>query len=229
MRLILTIMLLIPLQMFAGDLVLHLKFEEASGTLVDQSGYGNNGTVYGATYHASGAPNRGYGMSFDGTNDYVDCGTNASLNITNAITIEVWVNPVDYGGGGYGRIVDKMFDQAPTLWLDSSKPAIGFQCNNVKSEYSNYNILSFNVWQHIVVVYTSNTSGAFYFNGINAGNIDNIGAIGTNAENLRIGNSVGENRCFNGTIDEVKIYNYALSPAQILHSYNQSGYRRNQQ
>ena len=60
--------------------------------LADKTPYENDGTIYGATFTTDrkGQPNSA--MSFDGVNDYVDCGSDESLDITNAITISAWIN-----------------------------------------------------------------------------------------------------------------------------------------
>ncbi|RKY96077.1 MAG: hypothetical protein DRQ03_07885, partial [Candidatus Hydrothermota bacterium] len=57
---------------------------------VDISKYGNNGTIHGATWTTGKFDSA---LKFDGTDDYVNCGNDSSLNITDAITIEVWVKP----------------------------------------------------------------------------------------------------------------------------------------
>lgn len=75
------------------------------GDALDSSGNDNDGDVYGAT---AGVPGKfGNALSFDGVNDYVDCGNDASLDITTAITIEAWVYPKSAGLNNYGRITDK--------------------------------------------------------------------------------------------------------------------------
>lgn len=237
MRLILIIMLLIPLQMFASDLVLHLKFEEASGTLVDQSGYGNNGTVSGATYHASGAPNRGYGMSFDGTNDYAAVSDDASIRLLGARTFEAWVKGI-YGVATMHIIVGKYGssgeDRNYYFGVHQQK-ARCFIANDIEltdDKISNsVQTFSDNQGYHIAATWDGSAGNGIiiYVNGIADTciwkNASFTVARGS-TEDLNIGaRTEGINSFFNGTIDEVKIYNYARTPAQILHSYNQSGYR----
>lgn len=74
----------------ASDLILYWKFDEGSGSIVqDYSGSNNNGTIYGATY-AEGK--FGKALNFDGTDDLVDGGDNASLNLPGDFTIEFWAN-----------------------------------------------------------------------------------------------------------------------------------------
>lgn len=75
-----------------GDsiMVLNLPFETNSPTIAkDYSGYGNNGTVNGATWTSSGKVGGAY--QFDGANDYINAGNNPSLNISREITLMAWV------------------------------------------------------------------------------------------------------------------------------------------
>ena len=63
--------------------------DEGSGpTTSDESIYGNDGTIYGATW-VDGI--KGYALSFDGTDDYIDCGNDTSLQITGNLTVEAMV------------------------------------------------------------------------------------------------------------------------------------------
>jgi len=86
---------------YDSSLVLALNFNnnseigETSSKAVDISRYGNNGTINGAVWTSSGR--FGSALQFDGVDDYVDCGNGASLNITTAVTVEAWVNPL-YSG-----------------------------------------------------------------------------------------------------------------------------------
>ena len=66
------------------------SFDEGTGTIAnDSSGNNNNGTLYNGPIWEEGQVNKA--LSFDGSNDYVDCGNDESLNITDKITIEAWV------------------------------------------------------------------------------------------------------------------------------------------
>ena len=76
--------------------VLLLHMDESSGTIVDYSREGNNGTKSGGvTYSASGK--FGTGLSFGGSDGYVDCGNDVSLQITDAITAEAWIKSTATG------------------------------------------------------------------------------------------------------------------------------------
>ena len=72
-------------------LIAYWDFDEGSGNVAkDKSGNGNDGKIFGAKWVKL---QKGYALKFDGIDDYVDCGNDKSLDIRNAITLEVWVRP----------------------------------------------------------------------------------------------------------------------------------------
>lgn len=68
--------------------VANYAFTEGSGNVLKDSAGGNDGRIYGAQWVKLGS---GYGLKFDGTDDYVDCGSSPSLDITGPVSIEAWV------------------------------------------------------------------------------------------------------------------------------------------
>jgi len=78
-------------------LVAEWHFDEGSGSVLeDSSGNGNDGVIYGATWVEG---KYGKALSFDGVDDYVDFGNDASLNVE-CITLEAWVNLQTWDEGG---------------------------------------------------------------------------------------------------------------------------------
>jgi len=88
---------LFPLSIFSGvvdsqpqGLVGYWNFDQGSGTTAsDSSGYNNHGTIYGASWTSGKV---GGALSFDGLDDYVDCGNSETLDPTQEATVEAWVN-----------------------------------------------------------------------------------------------------------------------------------------
>jgi hypothetical protein len=70
------------------DFVAYWKFDEGSGAIANDLINGNHGTVYGASWTAGQVDDA---LGFNGVDDYVLCGSDSSLDITDAITIEAWV------------------------------------------------------------------------------------------------------------------------------------------
>jgi hypothetical protein len=59
--------------------------------LADKTPYENDGTIYGATFTTDRKGQANKAMSFNGVDDYIDCGNNESLDITGAITMSAWI------------------------------------------------------------------------------------------------------------------------------------------
>ncbi len=94
---------------YDDSLVLGMNFENRSSLgendthTYDFSKYKNNGTVYGgAFWNATGGKYNG-AFEFDGVDDYIDCGNDSSLDITNAITIEAWAKDPPNWLSGWGK------------------------------------------------------------------------------------------------------------------------------
>jgi len=187
----------------------------ATGEVRDETGV-NHGTAYGGATTTSDAK---YGRAgyFDGEDDYVEVPDNDSLNITDELTIEAWVKPNGANEDGY--IVSKCLGSKNTgyslYWKGSSDviQLIG-SVNSVQS--SDAVFTENNVWTHAVIT-VSGDSIKFYHNGVLAGTATDT--IPSNSNNVRIGDrdgtSQGSLTRFNGIIDEVRIYNRAISPTEV--------------
>jgi len=212
---------------FTGGLVCYWSFDEASGTTVyDYSGYSNNGTMYSSTtpydFHTSANCKLGSCASFDGVDDYVDMGNGASLNINNEITVSLWVEP-NLINGQQGVLSDS------GLW---SNHYYIYLRNEVNAQYAwgvsytNWfrtgNMLV-GQWQHIVGVYSKTTGVAnLYINGVLIASGSWTSPIVTSFNKLYIGQAPGIAApvFLNGLIDDVRIYNRALSAAEIKALYD---------
>jgi parallel beta-helix repeat protein len=231
-----------PFSLTTSDSVLNLNFNEATGTIAhDSSVYGNDGTYYGETFNdgtsysgstptdihnASGV--YGKALSFDGSNDYVNVSDSSSLSVSN-ITITAWIYPLSFGGANLGRIVDKYQSYEFYVANDTGGPealrlAI-FNSTGWGSCDSNSHSISLNARQHVTVTYDGKTI-RFYVNGTLQGSCSApvLGPLRVSSSNLYIGyNSTkydANTRAFNGTIDEVRIWNRTLSQAEIQAEMN---------
>jgi len=159
-----------------------------------------------------------YALGFNGSTNYVDCGNDESLNITDAITIEAWVKPFDWGENDYGRIVDK-----GKFAFALNNPNLRFY--GIFSSHNGVWVTPFselNKWSHVVVVYDFNpvNDPVFYINGEEKSVSEIETPSGTledhSSDNLLIGNRQELDRTFNGLTALVRIYgDYALTPEEV--------------
>lgn len=169
----------------------------------------------------------GGAMTYDGVNDYINCGNDASLDITEAITIEAWVKRLPGGGDNYQRIVDKDSTNTYGFYVNTAGHlgagivTTGVGGNSYDWYENDFNqVITENVWQHVVFTWDSATAKSNVFlNGVVGTELDADGdAIAVTSSNLLIGNRADFARAFYGTIDEVRIYNRALTNDEINES-----------
>ncbi|MCK4306519.1 MAG: LamG domain-containing protein, partial [Candidatus Eisenbacteria sp.] len=201
--------------------VLNMPFETNSSTTAkDYSGYGNNGTVSGASWTSSGKV--GGALSFSGSH-YVEVPDDPSLRPSH-ITLEAWVYPTSYGY--YRNIVEKSYHSGFTspwtnyqLWLqdDTAQPALTVTIGGARYFVISDDAIPMNEWTHLVGTYDGETM-MIYINGIlKKSNTAPSGPIDERPYNLYIGHR--GNHYWYGKIDEVRIYNYSLSAEQIYQHF----------
>ena len=203
------------------------------GNADDSSGNGNDGTVSGATYVDSPMP-MGQALSFDGVDDYVDCGNDASLDITTAITIETWVFPRSAGLNNYGRIMDMHLAPCLLVGPNGQLRWFGDIGGTSVDKAVCTGCVSWNSWHHLALTYDMNEAIPTirgYVDGELKGTITGYsGPLSTTSVRLAIGNSLEEgtayylSRAFDGLIDEVRIWNVALLPDQLGIIYDFGGF-----
>jgi len=210
-----------------SGLVAAYNFNEGSGsTVTDLSGNNLTGTIVGATWTTGGK--YGNALSFNGTSSYVDLGNPAVLQMTGNMTIEAWVKaaatPADDG-----QIVAK--SDSTSGWQlktshDSGPQTFAMAVTSssaTRGQRYSTTTCSLNTWYHIAGVY--NTAAGtldIYVNGVlNSGTLR--GSIPTSNRNAAVNVNIGRRAggyYFNGVIDEVRIYNRALSPTEIQSDMN---------
>ncbi len=175
----------------------------------------NQGTWNGNTTLNYTTGRIGNAGSFDGVDDYVDAGNDASLNITSAITFEAWVKPINLSVTFQGIIAKGAGGLNGYRFAigTSQKPYIEINDNGIYSDV----VLSNNKWYHIVST-ADGTNLIIYVNGVGTSTASTALPAST-ASTIMIG-KLG--KYFNGSIDEVRIYNRALSASEIAVMYNTS-------
>jgi hypothetical protein len=183
-----------------------------SGTAWNDLAGSNNGTLTNGPTFNSG---NGGSIVFDGTNDYVDCGNNSSLNAPDEITLSAWINGT-YNAPGEYAVIDKGGITGYHFGIYQQR--IIFQ---PQSSYKQSNtLLSNNVWYNIVAVYNK-INVYFYLNGIPDGVQALTGGLNAPTEPVWISRYTNINPLpFNGKIAIAQIYNKALTASEVLQNYN---------
>ena len=185
----------------------------------DQSGNGLNGTLMGNPTFVAGKA--GLALSLDGQNDYVDCNNAAGFDITDEITLSAWVNTNDAGNDEHNPFVGKG-DQSYAIKHATSNAIEFFIYDNASWQTIQSPITSsFNgVWHHVAGTYDG-TQLKLYIDGGLAAMMNYEGSIASSTYPVNIGrNSQETDRLYEGSIDEVRIYNRALSEGEILYLAN---------
>lgn len=198
------------------------NFEEGQNSSTgDTSGNSNNGALNGGTTWVPGKI--GKALSFNGANGYVDMGNGSSLNTPNSLTLSAWIKPKS-NDGNWSSIISKSAKQAYFLMQRDTNKSITFGAylsNGYKEVTINTADIALNEWQHITATYDG-VNEKIYLNGILKATTLATGTINNISTNtLLIGSSTVASERFNGAIDQVRIYNYARTPAQISWDYNQ--------
>jgi len=231
-RVVITGLILIYTSTGWAALVGYWSFDDSGNPGQDNSGNGNDGTVYGATWITPGKINGA--LSLDGTNDYVEVQNSPSLNPSIEITVEAWYKTVSFSGNGNNAIVDKGYSS-------HSPPYYQYHLGVTGDQYPNHTAgFCFNVAVG-GVIYTALTGANFWTPGnwyriigtydgssvnlyVNDVLVDSKPASGTMADynkNVRFGGFGNLGRIgidyLPGIIDEIRIYDHAIpEPATLL-------------
>lgn len=183
----------------------------------DSSGNSNHGTATGTSIETS-TPKLGDGArSFNGSSDFINCGNNATLEFTNAITIEAWIK-TSTTTAVETAVVQKMQYSSPYAGkeLGIKGDDVYFNAGGLYSSNALYGTtdVTDGQWHYIAGVYDGTTSFV-YVDGVLDTSAAKTNSLGAPAENLEIGRSYNETRWFNGLIDEVRLSNTARTPEEI--------------
>jgi hypothetical protein len=132
--------------------------DEGEGTVIyDETSNYNDGTIYGATWTANGKINSA--LVFDGTDDYVDCGNDASLNPSDEITIEAWVKVSSFNQ--YTSLIAKKTDINMAVYSSDRKVRLWLHTEGGYDYHTANTALSADTWYHIVGTYDGATMNIF--------------------------------------------------------------------
>jgi hypothetical protein len=209
-----------PVSMYDSWLLVMMNFDnkvalwETTGEIIkDRSLYTNHGTgANSPTWTSNGKWWGAY--SFDGNDDFVSIDNNTNLNWMSGLTLSAWINPTD--SSHYSHIIRK--DPLYTLSLAADghlQWGISTDWAWIETAFT----VPENEWTHVVLTRDGDIL-KMYANGwiIKVDDITN-GNIGSSSNNLYIWNALQNPAYFSWKIDEVRIYNRALSAQDIQHLY----------
>ena len=180
------------------------KLNEGSGTSTSDSAGSANGTLTNGPTWTAGQ--NGQALDFDGSNDSVDI---SGMTSTSSITISAWINPDTISGKR------AIAGQQDSFSFRTTGNKLTFTTpGKVNHTASIANIVA-NQWQHVAVTFTANGSVKFYLNGVLFSTRQDSTGFSATSNTAWIGrNQWGER--FDGGIDDVRIFDSALSDADIL-------------
>ena len=209
-----------------SGLLVHLALDEGTGTnATDSSGNGSNGALQNGPTWTTGVS--GSALNFDGVNDTLYVGNWGGLtSITNAVTVAAWV----YRNANQSGFVTVASRQVGTSYYEHFY--LGFENGNYRwlvntsSGYSNVALggaAPLGQWVHLVGTYDGSTV-KLYANGVQQFSTPHSGTFASDTTGITFGvnhndASRAPNEAFNGKLDEVNVYSYALTAQQVQQLY----------
>jgi hypothetical protein len=222
-----TVLIKVYAQSYTG-LVGYWKLDETSGTTAfDSSGNGHDGAVYGNPVWTTGQKNGA--LDFDGTGDFVNCGTGAWADLTAEITISAWVKCT------FNKSWQAIVTKGDSSWrlFRNSDPVdsenASFTLNGIgftPAISGSTGPVGDDKWHQVVATYDGSSQN-IYVDGILAASnaVPEGSVIDLNYWNVCIGadDEHEGQREFKGLIDEVRIYEIGLSASQVLGQFIADG------
>lgn len=213
-----------PQQLGNDGLVLQYLMDEGTGRKVcDTSGKGNTGTLINGPTWGVGAKGKGFGLKFDGVDDYVDCGNDSSLDVLKTIYVGCWFQIFSVISN-YPFIIEK--EASNTAWQIQVQQTAGAYLGNLflrfydgsATQTINASGLLPSKWYYAEFIHDGVT-GSFCIDGVLIGSViaPFNPAVGGK---LKIGGE-GSAWMLNGQVGEVRIYNRALPTQERQRLYEQ--------
>jgi len=190
------------------------KLDEGTGsTVIDWSGHGNLGTINGDPQGVAGYD--GDALEFDGRGDYVNCGNSPSLTITGDITFMCWIKVAAFSKT-WETILAKGDDSYRMSRGPGTGDSIHFGCNGPSGGNLNATtIVTDDTWHHVALMYNGSTQ-IIYIDGAEDARQASTGSINVSSYDFCIGENLdATGRHLTGLVDDVRIYNRALSLEEI--------------
>ena len=206
-----------------AGLRLWMLLDESAGAtaFTDISGNGNDGACLGNTCPTAGVGGHiGTALQFDGVDDYITIPDDPTLDLT-LFTVGAWVMPTE-AKDNWQPIIIKETNEVEGrnygLYIHpvGMRAHFSFQANDCVSyqSYDSVGALILNQWNHVLMTYDG-AHFKLYLNGLLDSNIDIVSSVCQNNASVKIGGVPGAYTRFVGRIDDVVVYNHALSGDQV--------------
>jgi hypothetical protein len=199
-----------------SDLIAYYPF---NGNANDESGNGRNATVYGVTLTTDrfGNPNGAY--SFDGVDNYIE--TSNNLNNYQTVSVSFWLYMRTYPEGDrYQLVSNDAGSWGRVININNNKVIALF---NSSTAYDSTIVLPLNQWHLLTAIWTKDYSRLYVDQELKidfAGSIDSLNDLSSYYIGRDTWSGTSIRDYFDGIIDELRIYNRALSEAEIQELYN---------
>ena len=182
----------------------------------------NHGTLVNGTSFDGGQV--GQAFQFDGSDDFVEMGAPVNLRMTTAFTLDAWIHPTGTGSGGSegGIILNKEGEYEIARFSDGT---IRWAIANTSPGWDWINtgyLALLNQWTHIALTYDNGIIRS-YVNGDLVHTFNGSGVIGDahpGLDNFRIGGRQVASQFFAGLIDEVDVFDRALTDSEVQAIFN---------
>ncbi len=207
-----------------NGLVAYYPFD---GNANDKSGNGNHGVEHNGVTYVAGIS--GQAAMFDGEDDFISIWSKEEINQninTNEGTVCVWFNIAEESSGNSSFIYQYYGDNNDRLYLNAeyTTPASADLRMGVGDTHKSSCKVTANSWNNAVMIWTSDGVMKLYINGlfVNKGTFTNPGFQFKGNEQFYFGRGWDGNPAFySGAIDDLRIYNRALSEAEIQELYSE--------
>lgn len=197
-----------------------------NGNANDESGNGNNGYVNGPTLTTDRFTNsnKAYAFSAARTN-YISVAHSSSLTFTNQFTFAVWAYTLSRGNGVESpRMISKGSETISGIEIGFESTLKPFIASHGQGLLVSSRPLQLNRWTHLTGTYDGSRL-LLYVNATIDTSLNASGNLPQNTIELNIGrNSTSSNDYFHGTLDDIRIYNRALTPVEIQALYHEGGW-----
>ena len=167
------------------------------------------------SFDCSDMPVSNEGLIFGGAPERAEVGNVSFLNGATQATFEAWINLSAPPSAVRSMIISR--DNSFELQLHASN-GLGLRINNGSSLFVPF-FPTLNQWYHVAAIYNAGNVD-FYIDGKFTGSTTQASSIQNTGTNMAIGCRSGGGRCLSGTVDEVRIWNVARTPAEISANIN---------